>query len=160
MRRSAVLAAYAGLGVLEYAVAVAYLARGTWWHYLLHQLVGWGLGLAVAGVVMALRRGLVVPPIWAAVLGQVVSITPDLMFRYLRMPHSQLMDLWVGHISIHRGPSPVLVALSVLLLGGWSWLGAATGRPRTAAALGVTAAALLTGACLLAAPLPTRLSDY
>jgi hypothetical protein len=27
---------------------------------------------------------------------------------------------WVSHISIHHGPSPVLVALSVLLLGGWS----------------------------------------
>lgn len=160
MRRIAVLAAYAGLGALQYAVAVAYLGRGTWWHYLLHQLIGWGLGLAVAGVVMALRRGLVVPPVGAAMLGQLVSITPDLMFKYLRMPHTQAMDLWVGHISIHRGPSPVLVALGVLLLGGWSWLGAAAGRPRTALALGVAAAVVLTGACLLATPLPTRLRDY
>ncbi len=160
MKRAAVLAAYAGLGALEYAVAVAYLGRGTWWHYLLHQLIGWGLGLAVAGVAMALRRGLVVPPLAAAVLGQLVSITPDLLFKYLRMPHTRTMDLWVGHISIHRGPSPVLVALAVLLLGGWSWLGAAVGRPRTALTLGLAAAVLLTGACLLAAPLPTRLSDY
>ena len=45
MRRFAVLAAWAGLTVLQAGVAVAYFERGTWWHWLLHQLVGWGLGL-------------------------------------------------------------------------------------------------------------------
>ncbi len=154
------VAAWAGLGALEVAVAVAYLGRGTWWHYLLHQLVGWGLGLAAAGVVMAFRRGTYVPPLVAACAGQLVSIVPDLLFRYARMPHTPAMDLWVGHISIHRGPSPVLVALGVVLLGGWAWLVAARGRGRGALGLAGAAALLLAGACLAAAPLPTRLSDY
>ncbi len=160
MKRAAVVAAYAGVLALQYGIAAAYLSRGTWWHYLLHQLVGWGLGLAAGGVVMAFRRGVFVPPAAAACAGQLVSIVPDLMFRYGRMPHTPAMDLWVGHISLHRGPSPVLVALGVVLLGGWAWLVAARGRGRGALGLAGAAALLLTGACLAAAPLPARLSDY
>jgi len=160
VKRVAFLAAYAGLAALQAGIAVAYLGRGTWWHYLLHQLVGWGLGLAVAGAAMALHRGAFVPPVAGALAGQLVSIVPDLMFRYLRMPHTPAMDVWVGHISIHRGPSPVLVALGVLLLGSWSWLAAAYGRRRAALGLAAAAAMLLTAACLVAEPLPTMLSDY
>lgn len=96
MRRLLILAAYAGLAALQYVLAVAYLDRGAWWHYLLHQMIGWGLGLAVGGVVMALRRGLLVPPIGAALVGQLVSIVPDLMFTYLRMPHTPAMECGPG----------------------------------------------------------------
>ena len=160
MRRALVLAAWAGLAALECGIAVAYHDRGTWWHYLLHQMVGWGLGLAAGGVWTALRRGAFVPPIAAAVAGQLVSIVPDLAFKYARMPHTAAMDLWVGHISLHRGPSPVLVALGVALLGGAGWLCAAYGRQRAALALAAACAVLLTVACLLAEPVPTRLADY
>ena len=160
MRRLLVAAAHAGGIALQIGIAFAYAGRGTWWHYLLHQQIGWGLGLAAAGALMALRPGRYAPPVGAAVLGQLVSIGPDLAFRYLRMPHTPGMDLWVGHISIHRGPSPVLVALGVLLLGGAAWLAAAHGRARAALGLALATAVLLTGACLLAEPLPTRLSEY
>jgi len=160
MRRAGVLSAYAGLAALQYGIVVAYLGRGTWWHYLLHQQIGWGLGLVTAAAWMVLRRGAYVPPVGAAVVGQLVSIVPDLMFRYLRMPHEPSMDLWVGHISIHRGPSPVLVALGVLLLGGGAWLAAARGREKTALAATSAAVVLLTVACLLAEQLPKRLADF
>ena len=160
MKRAGVLAAYAGLAALQCAVAVAYLSRGTWWHYLLHQQVGWGLGLAAAATWMALRAGSYVPPIGAAVGGQLVSIVPDLMFRYLRMPHEPSMDLWLGHVSIHRGPSPVLVALAVLLLGGTAWLAAARGWRSPALGAAAAAAAVLTVACLLAEQIPRRLADF
>ena len=160
MRRVLVLAAWAGLLALQLGIAVAYQGRGTWWHYLLHQMVGWGLGLAAGGVWTALRRGSYVPPMAAAVAGQVVSIMPDLAFRYLRMPHTPAMDLWVGHISIHRGPSPVLVALGVALLGGAGWLSAAYGSRGRALGAAGAAALLLLVACLLAEPVPTRLADY
>lgn len=159
MRRLAVLAAYAGLLAFQAAVAVAYARRGTWWHYVLHQPIGWGLGLAVAAGVSALRPRLLVPPVPAAVLGQLVAIAPDLAFRYLRMPHTRSMDWFVGHISVHRGPSPVLVALGVLLLGSASWQLAALGRRRPALVLAVAGPVLLTVACLLATPLPTRLAQ-
>lgn len=150
----------AGLGLLavEGAIAVAYYDRGTWWHYLLHQFIGWGLGLSVAGLlVVGLRRH--VPAIAAMVLGQLVSIVPDLMFRFLRMPHEPSMDWWVGHISIHTGPSPLLVALAVLLLGGWGWL-LAFRLPAPALVVCLAGPALLLVACLLARPLPTSLSQY
>ena len=62
MRRLSLVAAWAGLAVVQLAIAVAYQSRGTWWHYLLHQMVGWGVGLAVAGAWMGLRRGSYVPP--------------------------------------------------------------------------------------------------
>ena len=118
MRRLAVLAAWAGLLVLEVGVAVSYLGLGTWWHYLLHQLVGWGVGLSTAALVATVSRWRV-PAVVALVAGQLVSIVPDLQFRYARMPHEPAMDVWLGHISLHTGPSPVLVALGALLLGGW-----------------------------------------
>lgn len=160
MRRVGRWAAYAGLATVEVAIAVAYQGRGTWWHYLLHQLIGWGLGLSVGAVAMALRPGRYVPPLVVAAVGQLVSIVPDLMFAYLHMPHTQAMDWWVGHISVHRGPSPMLVALAVLLLGGWGWTAAAYGRLRAALVLAVAGPVLLTVACLLAVPLPTRLADF
>ena len=159
MRRLAVLAAFAGVAAAQVALAIAYQNRGTWWHYLLHQLIGWGVGLSVAAGMMVWRRGLVVPPVLAAVAGQLVSIGPDLMFRFLRMPHEPSMDLYLGHISIHRGPSPVLVALAVFLLGSWAWIAAAARRPRLALGTALVAITLLTGACLAAAPIPTQLSD-
>jgi hypothetical protein len=146
VRRLALL----GLLALELVVAQAYYDRGTWWHFLLHQYVGWGLGLSVA----ALARWPAVP---AMVGGQLVSIFPDLMFRFMRMPHERWMDWWVGHISMHRGPSPTLVACAVLLLGGAGWFLA----PRRAGVpVALSGPALLLVACLLASPIPTRLSDY
>jgi hypothetical protein len=152
-------ALYAGLAALQYAVATAYASRGTWWHWLLHQQVGWGLGLAVAALVMA-RTGRWVSPLWAALAGQLLSIAPDLAFRYLRMPHDPAMDVFAGHISIHRGVSPVVVTWAFLTLGAAAWLLASVRRRRGAAVLAAGALVLLTAACLTAEPLPERLSDY
>ena len=159
MRRAAVLAAWAGLLSVELVVALTYRAYGTWWHWLLHHLIGWGVGLAIAALfAVATRRH--VPVVLALVVGQFASIVPDLMFRFLRMPHEASMDLWLGHISIHTGPSPVLVALGALLIGGTAYSSSAYGRRRTSVALAVGALLLVTVACLLARDTPTRLSDY
>jgi hypothetical protein len=159
LRRSAVLAAWAGLVVLQLGVALAYAGLGTWWHWLLHQLTGWGLGLGAAGLVTAVT-GRRVSAVVALLVGQLLSIVPDLLFRYARMPHEASMDLWLGHISLHTGPSPVLVSLGALLLGGWAWIAAAYGRRVPAGALGTGALVLVTVACVLARPVPDRLADY
>jgi hypothetical protein len=144
------------LGALEALIARTYYDRGTWWHWMLHQYVGWGLGLAVAGLlVVGLRRR--VPAVPAMVLGQLVSVFPDLMFRFMRMPHEPWMNWWVGHIAIHTGPSPLLVATGVLLLGGGGWLLASV-RRRLAVVVCLAGPLLLLVACLLARPLPTSLS--
>lgn len=153
MRRAMVVAAWVGLVSLEGLTARTYLVRGTWWHWLLHIPVGWGVGLAVAAVV-APRW-----PVALALLGQLASMVPDLMFRFMRMPHTGAMDLWLGHISVHTGPSPVLVCLGVLLLGGWGWLASAAGHRVVGSLLAAGSGGLLLTACLLAAPLPSSLSQ-
>ena len=159
MRRFGRWAAAAGLVAAEVSVATAYLNFGTWWHWLLHQLVGWGLGLATAALVGATTRYRV-PAVPALLLGQLASIVPDLQFRYARMPHEASMDVWLGHISIHTGPSPVLVGLAALLLGGWAWIASTYDRRRVAGGLGVAALVLVAAACVLARPVPDRLADY
>ena len=158
-RLSALVAAGAGLLTLEYFVAVAYLSRGTWWHYLLHQFVGWGIGLALAALVAATTRYRI-PAVVALVVGQLASIVPDLQFRFQRMPHMRSMDVWLGHISLHTGPSPMLVALGCVLLGGWAYVAAVYARRRLATGLAVGATALVVVACLLAAPVPTTLAEF
>ena len=159
VRLVAQLAAWSGLLVLQGAVAAAYLGLGTWWHWLLHQLVGWGVGLAFAALVASFTRYRI-PAVAALLGGQLLSIVPDLQFRYARMPHEPSMDLWLGHISIHTGPSPTLVALGALLLAGWGWMAAVCSRRRTAAALAGSAIALVLVACLLAEPIPSTLEEF
>lgn len=121
--------------------------------------IGLGVGLAVGALLWA-ATGRRIPAVACGLLGQLYSIVPDLMFRFLRMPHEPSMDLYLGHIAIHTGPSPVLVALATLLLGGWGWVAAAYRRRWFASALSVTALVLLLIACLVARPLPSRLSDF
>lgn len=159
MRRLAVLAAWAGLLALQVAVARTYLGFGTWWHWLLHQQIGWGVGLATAALVAVVSRWRV-PAVVALLAGQLASIVPDLQFRFARMPHEPSMDVWLGHISIHTGPSPLLVALGALLLGGWAWIASAYDRRRAGAALGVAALLLVAVANLLARPIPQTLAEY
>ena len=159
MRRIAVLAGWSGLLAVQVVVAAAYYGFGSWWHWLLHQLVGWGVGLGTAALIGATTRY----RIWAVpalLVGQLVSIVPDLQFRYARMPHEPSMDVWLGHISIHTGPSPVLVALGSLLLGGWAWIAMSYGRKAPALGLGAAALGLVLVACLLARPVPDTLAEF
>lgn len=149
------------LGVLavEGLIGRTYYERGTWWHFLLHQDIGWGLGLSAAAMAGALLTRSV-PPLPSMLVGQLVSIVPDLMFRFLRMPHTASMDWWVGHISIHRGPSPLIVATAVLVLGGWSWFLALGQKPRRAIVVALIGPWLILVSCLVATPVPTTLSGY
>lgn len=159
MTRPAVAAAWCGLVAVQGLVANSYVTRGASWHWLLHVPIGLGIGLAVGALVWVLS-GRRVPALGAGLIGQLYSIAPDLAFRFLRMPHSSSMDLFLGHIAIHTGPSPVLVALTVLLLGGWAWVAAAYGQRVLAAGLAIGTGGSLLLACLLAGPIPSRLSDF
>ena len=152
-------AAWAGLVAVQALVATSYLARGASWHWLLHVPIGLGIGLAVGALAWVLS-GRRVPALGAGLIGQLFSIAPDLAFRFLRMPHTPSMDLFLGHIAVHTGPSPVLVALAVLLLGGWAWVAAAYGRRALAAGLAIGTGGSLLLACLLAGPVPSRLGEF
>ncbi|GAC1326284.1 MAG: hypothetical protein NVSMB13_10930 [Mycobacteriales bacterium] len=160
IRRLGALLALAGLAALEWEVARAYITRGTAWHLLVHSALGFGLGLA-AGALVSSARGRPVPGLGWAVIGQAVSIAPDVAFLYLRLPHQRWMDVFVGHISIHTAPQPLLVAVGVFLLGGWGWwLASGVGRRTGGAVLGLAAVGLLTAALAAHRPIPTRLVDY
>lgn len=159
MTRPAVAAAWAGLVAVQALVANSYGTRGAAWHWLLHVPIGLGIGLAVGALVWVLS-GRRVPALGAGLIGQLYSIAPDLAFRFLRMPHTASMDLFLGHIAIHTVPLPVLVALAVLLLGGWAWVAAAYGRRVLAAGLAIGTGGSLLLACLLAGPIPSRLGDF
>jgi hypothetical protein len=76
------------------------------------------------------------------------------------MPHMASMDLYLGHISIHTGPSPTLVGLGCVLLGGTAYLAAEHARRRLAVVSAVAAGALVLVACLLALPVPTTLAEF
>jgi len=159
-RRAARLAAVGLLAVIETAVlARGYAVRGTIWHYLLHSTIGAGLGLA-AGAVVAVGLHRPINGWVAAVLGQAVSIVPDLMFLFGRMPHERWMDAFLGHISIHTGPQPLLAGLALFLIGGWAWLAAALNRRITAMVLAAATAVIFAASLAFHVPLPTRLSDY
>lgn len=159
MRRVGVLAPWTGLLSLELVVALTtYRGYGTWWHYLVHQMIGWGVGLSTAALVAALTRYRV-RAVLALVGGQLLSIVPDLLFRFGRTPHENSMDLWLGHISIHTGP-PVLVALGSLLLGGWVYVGVTGDRPRVGGALAAGGSSSSCSPALVARDVPTSLSDY
>ena len=165
--------ALAAAGAGEAVVAQAYVARGTTWHLLLHTLIGLGLGLAAGAVASALaphrnlaryrleQRGKPFGPVRWAVAGQLVSIVPDLLFAIIQIPHARWMDVFVGHITIHLVPAPLLVALAVFLLGSSAWFAAVVLRRRLGGALlAVATVASLGVALALAAPIPTQLSDY
>lgn len=164
--------ALAAAGAGESVVAQAYVQRGTTWHLLLHTLIGLGLGLAAGATASALvqnrgrarhpdSRGRPFGPVRWAVAGQLVSIVPDLLFVVLRIPHAQWMDVFIGHITIHLVPAPLLVALTVFLLGSSAWFAAVVLRRRlVGAVLAVSTVAALGTALALAAPIPTSLSDY
>jgi hypothetical protein len=118
-----------------------------------------GVGLSTAALVAALTRYRV-RAVLAPVGGQLLSIVPDLLFRFGRMPHENSRDLWLGHISIHTGPSPVLVALESLLLGCWGYVGMTGERRRVGGATAAGGLILVLLACLVARDAPTSLSDY
>lgn len=147
------------LGALELYIGRAYIVRGTEWHYIVHNSIGVGLGLAGGGVVAAIRRRPTNGLGWALV-GQLASVMPDLIFGLLRIPHQRWMDVFVGHISVHTAPGPLYLGIAVLLLGGWGWLAAVAGGRAVGAALGTVAIAVLVVALALHRPLPTHIADY
>ncbi len=143
----------------EAVFARAYILRGTSWHLLLHTLIGVGLGLAAAAWWSSVRRRPTSALQWA-LGGQLLSSFPDLLFVFGRVPHQLWMDAFVGHVSVHTAPQPLLVALGIFLLGGWAWERATAGARRAGSLLGAAAAGLLVLALATHAPLPTTLGDY
>lgn len=110
VRRAGRVAALASLLGGEVALAAAYTARGTGWHFLLHSTLGAGAGLVLATVLATLRTRAASPPGQAvgwAVLGQAVSVTPDVLFAAARVPHRRWMDFFLAHISMHLTPQPL-----------------------------------------------------
>ena len=137
-----------------------YASRGTSWHYLVHSMIGAGLGLGIAAIIASVRHQPSNPWLWALFL-QTISMLPDYIFIFTRMPHDQWMDVFVGHISIHTSPQPLLIALMIFIAGGWAWfVSSSLQKYRLGLILAATCFMLLAIDLSFHRALPTKLSDY
>jgi FtsH-binding integral membrane protein len=118
----------------------------TYWRYLLHTLVGLGLGLGFAAIVVGLRRGQPAGAAGWAVLGAVLSVVPDLLFTFDGYPHKPWADYFLAHLSVDTVPQPLLVGLGVFVLGGWAWWAASRRHAVVAVVLVFATAGLFAGA--------------
>lgn len=159
MRRALRGRGLAGAVVLQLLLFLGYSTFRTQWHYLLHTALGFAAGLVVAAVVVAIRRR-PCAPLASAVVGQMVSVTPDVMFRMLRMSHVRWMDVFVAHVTIHTSPGRLLVTAASAITASWAWWCAAVGRRRLGLTLAGLAVAMVGTALAFHTPVPTRLSDY
>lgn len=160
MPRTAVWGARLALIAIEVVLIRQYVVRGTAWHGLVHSFLGLGAGLAVAALVSAgtgrPTRGLG----WAAA-GQLVSVTPDLLYSLGDVPHRSWMDLFAGHLAVHTAWAPLLLTFGFFLAAGWAWwLASGAGFVRTGAVLALGAAAVVVVALVRADPVPSRLVDF
>lgn len=154
MRPSRAIAGTLVTGAVEAWLAYEYHVRGTDWHYVLHSLLGIGAGFAVAaalGTRKVVRWGL---------LGQALSVMPDVLFIVGGIPHQRWMDIFVAHITIHVVPQPLLIATALFLLAGWGWyLTAWTPARASGRLLALSGVAVVAIALAVHHPIPTTLSQ-
>jgi hypothetical protein len=132
-------------------------------HYWLHGLLGWALGLALLG---GLRlharhsaRGTWLTP-WEAVgLGHLYAAFPDILFLTGELLHVRWMDVFALHITVHFIPAPVVTVLVLFLLATLGYGLAISRRRRAAAGSIVVAGAAFAVAVALAAPLPSSVDE-
>jgi hypothetical protein len=132
-------------------------------HFWLHGLLGWALGLSVLAVLQPRAREGVRPApftAWeAAAVGHLYSAFPDILFLTGELLHAPWMDVFALHITVHFIPVPVLTTLVLFLLATVGY-GLAMSRLRHAAAGAVIAAtATLAVAVTFAAPVPSSIED-
>ncbi len=100
-RRSLELCAWCLLGVaVEVGLYLSYRAHDARFHWFTHFFVGASAALLVMSVVAArTHRPVRYPLIWA-VLGHLVAMFPDFLFR-TGIAHARWMDVFLGHITTH-----------------------------------------------------------
>ncbi len=131
-----------------------YHVRGTDWHFVLHTLLGCGAGFAVAALLGSRRV------VGWVLLGQALSVLPDVLFITAGIPHQRWMDVFVAHITIHVVAQPLLVAATLFLVAGWGWWLAAWTSQRAAGRLLALAGVAVVGIALaLHHPIPTSLAQ-
>jgi hypothetical protein len=132
-------------------------------HFWLHALLGWALGLAVL-TALRLRGGDNARPVrvtaWEAVgLGHLYSAFPDILFLSGELLHARWMDVFALHITVHFIPAPVLTVLVLFLLATAGYGLAMTRRRRAAVGGLIAAGATLAVAVTFASPLPSSIED-
>jgi hypothetical protein len=134
-------------------------------HYWLHGLIGWALGLLALTAVRLRRptpgrsRGFSVTPWEAAGVGHLYSAVPDILFLSAGVLHARWMDAFALHITVHFVPAPVLTGLAVFLLSVGAYGLVMTRRRRSAAGGLLAGVATFTLALGFAAPIPTSIQD-
>lgn len=99
---------------IEVALYLSYDHHNGSFHWFTHFFVGASAALlAMSGVARMTRRPVPIPLLWV-VLGHLVAMAPDLLFRG-GMVHRRWMDLFLGHLRVHYVPGRNLTWYGVFL---------------------------------------------
>ncbi len=157
MRRTVVSVGF--VVVVELVLYVRYAAAGAQFHFWLHGLFGFALGLTVLTVARLLRPRLRLRSPESGLLGQMYSAFPDVLFVSFGLLHVLWMDVFAFHVSLHFVPAPLITMTGVLMLAVGGETASRLGMRKTAA-VGIVAAVSVTGAALLLrAPVPDSLRE-
>lgn len=144
---------------VEPVLYVRYAAAGAEFHFWLHGLFGFALGLTVLTVARLLRPRLRLRSPESGLLGQIYSAVPDVLFAAFGLLHVLWMDVFAFHVSLHFIPAPLVTMTGVLMLAVGSETASRLGLRKTAA-VGIAAAVGVTGAALLLRdPVPGSLRE-
>lgn len=100
--------------VVEVALYVSYRGHDARFHYFTHFFVGSAAALTVMAAVAAYRRRPVALPLIWPLVGHVVAMFPDVLFRF-GIAHYEWMDVFLGHVSVHFVPGREVTWLVVFL---------------------------------------------
>lgn len=100
--------------VIEVALYLSYRHHDARFHWFTHFLVGASAALLVMAAVAArMRRAVPYPLVWP-IVGHLVAMFPDFLFR-LGIAHARWMDVFLGHVSSHFIPGRNLTWYLVFL---------------------------------------------
>lgn len=95
---------------VEVAFYVLYFYYAATFHWFLHFFVGAAIVLILMSILMLYHKINVRWPFLWLFVGHLVAMFPDVLFRFLKMPHQHWMDIFILHIRVHFIPGRI-----------WSW---------------------------------------
>ncbi len=153
------------LAATEAYLLLRYARLGTELHYVLHLLHGAAFGLGT-WVLIGLVRPRHRPPeeerqaaLTAAYTGHLFAAVPDIAFIAAGALHVRWMDVFAVHIRIHMVPQALWVTWGMMLTAVVAWLALRAGRRAVAAGAMVLLMATVTGALILAPPIPETVAE-
>lgn len=145
--------------VIEVVLYVRYAAAGAQFHFWLHGLFGFALGLAALTVLRLLHGESRVRAPESGLVGQLYSAFPDVLFASFGLLHVLWMDAFAFHVSLHFIPGPLITMSAVLMLALAGEAASRLGLRRVAMAAVASAVAVTGVALALRSPIPKSLDE-